>query len=159
MKAIKKTHGEIAVSTGMFLLALAFYVMADFKQQINPIDPGPAFFPKLTAAFTMILCMGHIISTIIKDKKGSNKKEKDSGESKADLKLLLLYVLGSLALTVIYIALFEHVNYIILTMAFLLALMFLLGVRKWSTLLSVSFLYAVISYYIFAKVLLVPLTM
>ena len=156
--AFRKAYGAIGISVGMSSLAILFYVLADFKQTINPIDPGPALFPKMTAIFTLILCAGHIIPTVLKEIKKSGKEVVKEEDTKTNIKLIFLYVLGTLALTLIYIALFEHVSYIILTSLFLFSIMFLLGVRKWKLLLTVAILYALISYYLYAKILMVPLT-
>lgn len=153
--AIKKTYGEIGVSLGIALLAIIFYVFADFKQTANPVDPGPAFFPKMIAVITIVLCAGHIIPLLMK-KTEKSSKEKVSDDA-TDPKLIFLYVLGTLALTIIYILLFESINYIVLTTLFLFAIMFLLGIRKWKVLINVAFLYAIISYFLYAKILLVPL--
>lgn len=152
--AARKMYQEMAFTFGVALLAVVFYVFADFTQTANPVDPGPAFFPKVVAIFTIILCVGNIISLL--KKKDENVKEKVSDEA-TDPKLIVLYVLGTLLLTVVYILLFETVNYMILTGLFVFAIMFLLGVRKWKQLISVAVLYAIISYLLYAQVLQVPL--
>lgn len=152
--AAKKNYGELGVSIGMTILAIIFIALSDYQQTLNPVDPGPAMFPRLAGAFTIILCAIQIISSL-REKVGSKEK---SEENSSSAKLKVLYVLGTLAITIVYIVLFEQVKYIILTGVFLAAVMFLLGIRKWTVLASVAVLYALLSYFLYGKVLMVPLS-
>lgn len=70
---------------------------------------------------------------------------------------MLLYVLGSLVLTIIYVYLFTELDYLFSTSVYLFALMFLLGIRKWKVLIPVSILYTVITFYLYGEILMIPL--
>ncbi|MBP1154983.1 MULTISPECIES: tripartite tricarboxylate transporter TctB family protein [unclassified Paenibacillus] len=152
--AAKKNAGELGICIGMLLLAVLFIALADFKQTVNPLDPGPALFPRLTGAFTIFFCILQMI-TSLRDKADPEEKPEEDG---AAGKLKVLYVLGTLAMTIVYILLFEVVKYILLTGVFLVAVMLLLGIRKWTVLIGTGVIYALVSYYLYGKVLLVPLT-
>lgn len=152
--AAKKNAGELGVCIGMLLLAVLFIALSDFKQTVNPLDPGPALFPRLTGAFTIFFCILQMIASLRESVEAEEKPEEKSTAGK----LKVLYVLGTLALTIVYILLFEAVKYMMLTGLFLAAVMLLLGIRKWTVLIGTAVIYALVSYYLYGKVLLVPLT-
>jgi hypothetical protein len=49
-----KRWGELGISAGMALLAIAFYSLATFRQDINPIDPGPAVYPRVVSLLLFV---------------------------------------------------------------------------------------------------------
>lgn len=149
----KYRFGEVAISIGMAIVALIFYTLANFKQTINELDPGPALFPHMISIFLLLLCAGQLAVSFSK-KSALESKENAKGETN---RRVYLYVLGTLILSIIYIISFESFNYLITTTIYILALMLLLGIRKWQVLLSVAILYSVISYYLFGQILMVSL--
>jgi putative tricarboxylic transport membrane protein len=64
---------------------------------------------------------------------------------------------GTLLLSVLYGFVFDKVSYLVTTTCFLVAMMLLGGVRKWTILVSVALSYSVATYYLFGKVLMVAL--
>jgi tripartite tricarboxylate transporter TctB family protein len=64
---------------------------------------------------------------------------------------------GTLALSLLYVGVFDKVNYLLTTPTFLLGLMLLGGVRRWGVLLGVALCYTLATYYLFGKLLMVPL--
>jgi len=60
-------------------------------------------------------------------------------------------------LSVLYGFVFDKASYLVTTTCFLLAMMLLGGVRKWYVLLCVAMGYSVTTYYLFGRVLMVPL--
>jgi hypothetical protein len=64
---------------------------------------------------------------------------------------------GTMLFSVLYGFVFDKASYLITTTCFLLAMMFLGGVRKWYVLLCVAMGYSVATYYLFGRVLMVPL--
>jgi putative tricarboxylic transport membrane protein len=157
--ADKKRWGEMAVCVGLIIISLAFFILDDFKQTVNPLDPGPALFPALISILLLLMSVGQLVITFCKKSETKAKAETEQEETKTAPanRMVYVYVLGGLVLSGLYIFLFEKVNYLLTTGVYLLSLMLLLGIRKWYVLALVSVLYALISYYLYAVVLKVPL--
>jgi hypothetical protein len=144
--------GEIGISVGMALLALTFYSLATFTQNINPVDPGPAFYPKLVS----LLLLGFAVAQLLRTWRGGRGAARGTGVSEAD-RMAVRYSLGTLALSVAFVALFTEVPYLVSTTGFLVALMLLTGVRRWLVLGGAALGYALVTYYLFGQLLMVPL--
>ncbi|MEW6335256.1 MAG: tripartite tricarboxylate transporter TctB family protein [Thermodesulfobacteriota bacterium] len=148
-----QTTAEILISAGMALLAIFFYAIGDFTQTVNPDDPGPGFYPRSLAALLLIAALIQIVQSWRK-KRGSRGRgggvEDGSGFSYP-------VFAGTLLLSVLYGFFFDKVSYLITTTCFLLAMMMLGGVRRWPVLLCVAVCYSVATYYLFGRVLMVPL--
>jgi putative tricarboxylic transport membrane protein len=153
--AMKKNLGELGICVFMIIVSMFFIALSDFQQHSNPIDPGPALFPRITAAFTILLSAIQIIVSL-REKVKADAVESTEKSRKAN-RLKLFYVFGTLALTIVYVFLFDLIKYILLTPIFLAAVMFLLGVRKWTVIVSVAVIYGAVSYWLYAQVLMVPL--
>jgi hypothetical protein len=139
---------------GMALLAVAFYSLATFTQDINPVDPGPALYPRVVSVLLFVLSMLQVVL--------SWRRREPSGKNRGDAVGVAThqaykYSLGTLVLSLLYVGLFDKMSYLVTTTGFLLALMFLGGVRKWSVLLGVAVCYSLATYYLFGKTLMVPL--
>jgi putative tricarboxylic transport membrane protein len=149
-----KRWGEVGISAGMALLAVAFYSLATFRQEINPIDPGPAVYPRVVSLLLFVFSAVQVFLSW---------KRRDSLEEGQDVTVAQTtgqaykLSLGTLALSILYVAFFDKANYLVTTTAFLLALMFLGGVRKWLVLLGVALCYSLATYYVFGQILMVPL--
>ena len=143
--------GEILISVGMALVAVLFYSLGDFTQEINPDDPGPAFYPRILAVLLFAFSFAQIVISWL-TRKGEQDKE-EAGERKSPYKLIV----GTLLLSVVYGIVFDKVSYILTTTCFLLAMMLLGGVRRWLVLLSVALCYSLSTYFLFNQVLMVPL--
>jgi putative tricarboxylic transport membrane protein len=146
--------GELLISLWMALVAIGFFSLATFKQEVNPIDPGPAFYPRLVS----ILLLVFSAVQILRSWKDRDLSPSTDGEPKrlwtgAALK----FSLGTLALSLIYVGVFDKVSYLMTTPTFLLALMLLGGVRKWTVLLGVALCYTLATYYLFGQLLMVPI--
>jgi len=145
--------GEILISVGMALVAIAFYGFGNFTQEINPDDPGPAFYPR---ALSILLLAFSLVQMILSWQKKKGVQEKDQvAPEKTDFSYKI--ILGTLLLSVIYGFVFDKVSYLLTTTCFLLAMMLIGGVRKWLILLSVAVCYSVGTYFLFGEVLMVPL--
>ncbi|QGP94025.1 Tripartite tricarboxylate transporter TctB family protein [Neomoorella glycerini] len=142
-------YGEMGISAGMAILAIIFYSLATFKQEINPVDPGPAFYPRLVSVLLFAFAVAQLI---LSWRKGEIKKE-----NKKEAGKMLLYIIGTLAFSIIYILLFDATSYLLTTTFFLIALMLLGGVRNWWVLISAAAGYSLATYYLFGQVLKVPL--
>ncbi|MHB1653453.1 MAG: tripartite tricarboxylate transporter TctB family protein [Desulfitobacteriaceae bacterium] len=150
--ADRSRYGEIGISIFMAVLAITFYVFATFTQSVNPVDPGPAFFPRLISVILFVLCLVQLVSSF----KGKPLVKKIEGDPESS-KNIALYVIGTILLAIVYVLVFTVANYIITTTLFLGVLMFAIGVRKWSTLIAVSIIYSVATYFLYSYVLLVQL--
>lgn len=56
----RKNFGEIGITVVMAIFALTFYMLATFKQTANPMDPGPALFPRLISILLVLMCVGQL---------------------------------------------------------------------------------------------------
>lgn len=155
---INARYGELGMTIGIALLALLFLVFSDFSQS-KGASLGPAFFPRLTAAFALLCCALQIIFIVKKMQIEGvlSHKEKDNVHSSL-IKKKAMYVAGTFLILISYILLFEVVPYLILTAVFLTAVLYLIGVRRWKVILGIAVIYTVISYYLFAQLLMVQLT-
>jgi putative tricarboxylic transport membrane protein len=146
--------GELFVCVWMALVAIGFYGLATFKQEVNPIDPGPAFYPRLVSLLLLVFSSVQIFRSW----KGRDRSPSADGEPKrlwggATLK----FSLGTLVLSLIYVGVFDKMSYLVTTPTFLLALMLLGGVRRWRVLLGVALCYTLATYYLFGRLLMVPI--
>jgi hypothetical protein len=144
--------GEVGISAGMALLAIAFYGLATFTQAINPVDPGPAFYPRVVSALLFVCAVLQILLSW-----GRTAPAKTPREAGEHATVAYRYSLGTLALSVVYVAIFDRFSYLLTTTGFLLALMLMGGVRRWLILGGVSTAYALATYYVFGHLLMVPL--
>ena len=149
-----KRWGELGISAGMALLAVAFYSLATFKQDINPIDPGPAVYPRVVS---LLLFMFAAVQVFLYWKRKDFLAEGQSAPVRQATGQTYKYSLGTLALSILYVGFFNQANYFVTTTGFLLALMLLGGVRKWLVLLGVALCYSLATYYLFGQILMVPL--
>jgi putative tricarboxylic transport membrane protein len=146
--------GEMVISGGMALLAVAFFGLATFTQRINPIDPGPAAYPRLVS----LLLFGFSAAQAIRSwKAGPRPADTKRGGARERAASINKYSLGTLALSILYVGFFNRAGYLVTTTVFLLGLMFLGGVRKWPVLLGVALCYGLATYYVFGEILMVPL--
>lgn len=159
--AEKLKYGEIGMSLFMAVLSITFYVFATFKQNVNPTDPGPAFFPRLVSVLLFLLSFGQIVSSVyaLKNGKLAQESEKLSEEPKKKVEgdYAVLYVLVTIGLTILYVIVFPMANYIITTALFIGVLMFAIGVRKWLLLSAVAVIYPIVMFLLFTHVLLIQL--
>jgi hypothetical protein len=142
--------GELAIGLGMALLAAAFYGLATFTQDINPVDPGPAFYPKLVSLLLFAVAAVQVVRTWREGRRDRSPVHGWGGQATR-------YSLGTLGLSILYVALFDKGPYLVTTTGFLLALMLLAGVRRWVLLGGAALGYALVTYYLFGQILLVPL--
>jgi putative tricarboxylic transport membrane protein len=144
---------EIAISAGMAVLAVVFYSLGSFSQTINPDDPGPGVYPRALSILLFIAAVAQIVLSWRKNVKphGNEAEAAETGGFSWGV------FVGTMLLSVIYGFVFDKVNYLVTTTCFLLAMMLLGGVRKWHVLLCVAVGYSLATYYLFGRVLMVPL--
>ncbi|MCL4425155.1 MAG: tripartite tricarboxylate transporter TctB family protein [Firmicutes bacterium] len=145
-------YGEIGISAGMASLAVFFYSLATFQQEMNPADPGPAFYPRLISLLLVVFAVAQMAISWRQNGLAGEKQGKEGAG-----RLPYIYVGGTLVISLIYLLLFKGAGYFWTTAGFLLALMLLGGVRNWLVLSSVALGYSLVTYYLFGQVLMVPL--
>jgi hypothetical protein len=142
----------MGISLGMAGVALAFYGFATFRQDINPVDPGPAFYPRLVSL--LLLAFAVLQLWVSWQARGPARAEGGpAGAGGAPYR----YSLGTCAASIAYVALFDKLNYVASGILLLGALMLLGGVRRWPVLVGVPLGYAILTYLLFGKLLMVPL--
>jgi len=146
--------GEMAISVGMAVVASMFYALATFTQNINPVDPGPAFYPRVVSALLCVAAFAQVARTW-REARARSAERGPGGEAWTGS--APRYVFGTLILSVAYVALFDKIPYFVGAGGFLLALMVMAGVRRWGVLCGAAFGYAAVTYYVFGQVLMVPL--
>jgi hypothetical protein len=144
----------MAISLGMAALAVTFFRLATFTQQINPVDPGPAFYPRIVSLLLFAAAMTHAIRTW-----GQRRRRRVDPEvpTRERAGRGTRYIVGTLALCTLYVSLFNAAPYLVTTPPFLCAVMLLAGVRRWQVLCGSALGYALVTYYVFGQILMVPL--
>jgi hypothetical protein len=144
----------MSISIGMAILAATFYGLATFTQNINPVDPGPAFYPRIVSA---LLFAAAIVHVAMMWRAGRAHPGERAGRKARSGEPGSRYALGTLVLSAAYVAAFDKVPYIVGAAGFLLVLMLFAGVRRWAVLGGAALAYALLTYYVFGGVLMVPL--
>ncbi len=146
-------RAEIAISAGMAALAALFYFLGGFTQSVNPDDPGPGLFPR---TLSLLLFVAAAAQILLSWRKKAAPVESGTGDAEGGVFSWRVFA-GTIALSVLYGFVFDKASYLITTTGFLLAMMLLGGVRKWYVLLCVAAGYSLATYFLFGRVLMVPL--
>lgn len=138
------------------VILAAVYIYATEQFPVLEIsDPlGPKAFPRLLG-IGMLITAGALLAEMLRAPKAgtAGKGQKASGEFHH------YYVVGAVAIwTGLYLTVFEWLGYAIATSIYLLAMMAYFHRDKWAANLLTSVLYSFVSYWMFAKLLDVPLT-
>jgi hypothetical protein len=143
----------MAISAGMAALAVAFYGLATFTQNINPVDPGPAFYPRIISVLLLAAAAAQFAVSWRRRRDGGAERLTAGAHRVSPYR----YSLGTCLVSIVYVALFTRVDYLLSAGLLLAALMLLGGVRRWPVLVGVSVCYAAATYYLFGRLLMVPL--
>lgn len=129
----------------MFLGSLFLFLMSfNFPPSLEPGLPGPDFWPRVI----LVCLMGLSLLLFIVSLKGKGTKEIDWNIKH----LMPVFLLGLL-----YLLLINYLNYLIATFFFIILLLVFLGVRNWKTSVLFNIIYLIIVYFIFVRILGVPL--
>ena len=113
---------------------------------------GTGMFPLCLGILLMILSGIFILKIFFQDKKDQLKKE-GSIESSAPPRQLILF-LGAMVLATLF---FNQLGYPLTSFLLLVALLRILGVKKWTLSLPLSFVTATVCYFLFVQWLQIPL--
>ena len=120
--------GEIIVSSVFIVLSVVFFIIAgDFGRTLNPLDVGPAAFPRLMLALVGGLCVIQILLSL-RTRKRFIKENKEAKKLVIDNKLIMIC---TCAVMVIYGLLMPVVGFYRTTPVFIVLVMLLAGNRKW----------------------------
>lgn len=137
--------GELVVSLALACLAVFFIVGSAGPRTFNAHDIGPSFYPRLIGFLLIGSAAWRIVLTL---------RAREASDGWEGLHVPL--VTGLWAAIVAY-ALLWRIGYIPLTLAFVVVVMLIAGVRSWRLLLVSSVAYVTITYLVFARLLFVPL--
>jgi len=150
---MKMWIGEIIISVLLIIFSvIAFTMTADFGGTVNPIDVGPAAFPRMTLILVIAISVNQIIISLRKRARLANAGEevKEKATVKLDNKLRFFLFL---ALMVAYGFALPVIGFYSATMAFMFLFMLLLGERKWLRLLLVPTGFNLFIHVVFVMVL------
>lgn len=112
---------------------------------------APKYFPMIVAIFFIVISIVYFIKEYLAhyDVSEDIKKlfKKDT----------LILIIATIVLSLIYTLIFERLGYLISTILFLGALLFLINKNKWLTNILVSVLFSVGTWYVFSQLLAVSL--
>ncbi|WP_264843297.1 tripartite tricarboxylate transporter TctB family protein [Caldinitratiruptor microaerophilus] len=124
---------------------LTFFALADFaRTAYNSADLGPNFYPRLISLLLLSFSVMQLIISI-------RRKGKEEFEA------IAWRLVGGVFLLIFGYVLLWETGYVWLNTVFILILMIMGGARKWWVLLTTSAGYTALSYYVFARILNVPL--
>ena len=134
------------ISTGLLLAfaAAGFVLTLGFPSPAQPIDPGPAAFPRLIFGGVAILALLQLLEP------GKGEEELPRGRQ-------ALKVGGVLVLLLVYAAVLKPLGFIVSTVIFLVGALILAGVRRPLPLVLMPVGLAVVLFYVFYELLRVSL--
>ena len=113
---------------------------------------GTGLFPLILGIFLMMLSGVFLLNIFLKRKKEPGKKELET-ETPGSAKNLILF-LGSMALATLF---FNPLGYPLISFLLMVALLRILGTRRWTLNILLSLVTAAASYFLFVGWLKIPL--
>ena len=134
------------ISTALLLVfaAVGFVLTLSFPAPAQPIDPGPAAFPRLIVGGLAIFALLQLL-------------EPGNGEEPLPRGRQALKVVGVLVLLLVYAAVLKPLGFIVSTIIFLVGALILAGVRRPFPLVLMPVGLAVVLFYVFYELLRVSL--
>jgi len=113
---------------------------------------GSGMFPLILGILLMILSVIFVLRIFFQGKKGQIKEEAPSESSESPVQLILF--LGTMVLVTVF---FNQLGYLLSSFLLMVALLRILGVKRWRFTLPLSFITAVVCHFIFVHFLKIPL--
>jgi putative tricarboxylic transport membrane protein len=137
-----------SVIGGLILLTTVFLIWHTFddvyQTSILTAGRGPVFFPRIVLGAMAVFSLTVIVEGL--------------GETSDPMRLNAFAAVGlAVALTGAYIFSINWAGFVIPTLLFTTLLPFILGYRKWKTVLTISVIYTLSVWYVFEKVFLIIL--
>ena len=143
---------EIIVGIVIFLFGGATALLS-LKMPIGTFRmAGTGMFPLILGILLMFLSGIFVLRIFFQGKKGQIKKEAPSESSESPVQLILF--LGTMVLVT---AFFNQLGYPLSSFLLIVALLRILRVKRWRFILPLSFITAVVCYFIFVQLLKIPL--
>lgn len=134
------------IFSGVLFIFSLIYLFAARDLRIGTLtSPGVGFLPLVAGSGAAILSFVFFISGLMKK---LNKKD-----FKIELKKLGLFMIG----LIIYVAILKTIGYAIATFVLMLYLLKVCGTKGWILPVGIAVIVSVGMYYVFAKLLMVPL--
>jgi hypothetical protein len=113
---------------------------------------GTGMFPLFLGILLMILSGAFILKIFFQDKKEQVKKKASIESSESPVQLILF--LGTMALATLF---FNRLGYPLISFLLMVALLRILGIKRWRLNILISVVTAVGSYFLFVKWLDIPM--
>jgi putative tricarboxylic transport membrane protein len=143
---------EIVVGI-VILLFGAITTLLSLKMPIGTFRmAGTGMFPLLLGLLLMILSGAFILTIFFQGQKGQVKKEASIESSDSPIQLILF--LGAMASATLF---FNQLGYPLTSFLLMVALLRILGIKRWGLNILISVVTAVASYFLFVKWLDIPM--
>lgn len=162
----QRIRAAIPYLLGLAVAAFLYHVAGTISYPERPGQLGPDFWPRVAIAIIAIVCVYEIVRLLIVGAAASSVQgiaehldsdELDAAESQADAGSRIYMLLGGVALTLVYAVLVPKLGFLLASYLFLIAFMYLGGIRNhlavWTTSTAGILLFA----FIFLKVVYVSL--
>jgi len=141
-----------AIGAGVLFLFGAVTAVLSLRMSMGTFrNAGSGMFPFCLGLLLMILSILFLLNLHLKRTKGSDQKS--MGGEPVSVKQLLLFF-GAIVLATLF---FSRLGYPLMSFLLLLALLRVLGMKRWSGILLLSFATAVVTYFLFVQWLNIPL--
>ncbi len=114
---------------------------------------GTGLFPLLLGIILMILSVLFLFNLLLRKEKDLEKKEAPVEASPGSIKPVILF-LGMMALAALF---FNSLGYPLIAFLLMVALLKILGMKRWTASILLSLATAVVSYFLFVQWLKIPL--
>ena len=143
---------EIVVGIVIFLFG-AITTLLSLKMPIGTFRmAGTGLFPFYLGIILMILSGVFILRNFFQSRKGQPKKEASIESSESPIQLILF--LGAMVLATLF---FNPLGYPLVSFLLMVALLRILGIKRWGLNILISVVAAVGSYFLFVKWLDIPM--
>ncbi len=143
---------EIVVGIVIFLFGAVTAVLS-LRMPIGTFRiAGTGMFPLFLGILLMILSAAFILKIFFQGQKGQVKKEAPIESSESPIQLILF--LGTMALATLF---FNRLGYPLTSFLLMVALLRILGIKRWGLNVLISVVTAVGSYFLFVKWLDIPM--
>lgn len=145
-----RLHVNLFVGIAFLLLGVIIYLLSYIEASgIQDWSLSPGFFPRLAATFIVGLSLLLILITVVFE-----------GETKAPVSgqirwRVFWYVIGTIAIMILYVSLIEWLGFIIATVISMTGMMVLYGFRRWIVIALMSVGLPLLIYFFALKVMYV----
>ena len=150
---MSKKRSDFVVSVVILVTAMAVFGMTQKFPQGRVGIPGPNFFPNLVAGALVVLA----IALFVRTRFFSSREHSETDEVVTNQSWRL--VAATVLIAIIYSAVMEWLGFIVSTFLFIVFLASLYRMRKWWRITLFALSVTIVTYVVFARLLLVQLPM